>query len=151
MIISALYATPIVRPYIYTHYHIKSNGPNRLQFSSASSLDIISMTGLWNEVSVRTAVSTKPNPVSGLFFSTLCPHLHSDAVLFIRACYLGIPLYICGFLVIGASFQNHLPLAAIIMGWGIAEFSIMIMTVVVYAYLNDCFPRNQVGRIRLWD
>jgi len=30
------------------------------------------------------------------------------------------------------------------MGWGIAEFSIMIMTVVVYAYLNDCFPKNQV-------
>ncbi|KAL9709913.1 hypothetical protein Ac2012v2_006972 [Leucoagaricus gongylophorus] len=59
------------------------------------------------------------------------------------ACYLGIPLFICGFLVIGASFQNHLPLAAIIMGWGIAEFSIMIMTVVVYAYLNDCFPKNQ--------
>lgn len=59
------------------------------------------------------------------------------------ACYLGIPLFICGFLLIGASFQNHLPLAAIIIGWGIAEFSIMIMTVVVYAYLNDCFPKNQ--------
>lgn len=29
------------------------------------------------------------------------------------------------------------------MGWGIAEFSIMINTVAVYAYLNDAFPRHQ--------
>jgi len=34
-------------------------------------------------------------------------------------------------------------LAAVIIGWGIAEFSIMIMTVVVYAYVNDCCPKNQ--------
>ncbi len=29
------------------------------------------------------------------------------------------------------------------MGWGIAEFSIMINTVAIYAYLNDAFPRHQ--------
>ncbi|GLB39339.1 putative MFS general substrate transporter [Lyophyllum shimeji] len=59
------------------------------------------------------------------------------------ACYVAIPLYICGFLVLGASFQKHLSVGSIIMGWGIAELSIMINTVAVYAYLNDCFPRQQ--------
>jgi len=28
-------------------------------------------------------------------------------------------------------------------GWGIAEVAIMINTVAVYAYWNDCFPRRQ--------
>ena len=60
-----------------------------------------------------------------------------------RACYLAVPFFVCGFIVIGASFQKHLSLGAVIMGWGIAEFSIMINTVAVYAYLNDAFPRHQ--------
>ncbi|KAF5380009.1 hypothetical protein D9615_006165 [Tricholomella constricta] len=59
------------------------------------------------------------------------------------ACYIAIPLYICGFLVLGASFQKHLSVGAVIMGWGIAELAIMINTVAVYAYLNDCFPKHQ--------
>ena len=60
-----------------------------------------------------------------------------------RACYIAVPLFVCGFLVIGAAFQKHLSLGAVIMGWGIAELSIMINTVAVYAYLNDAFPRHQ--------
>ncbi|KAK7451021.1 hypothetical protein VKT23_012697 [Stygiomarasmius scandens] len=59
------------------------------------------------------------------------------------ACYLGMPLYICGFVLLGASIQNHMNTGAIIMGWGIAELSIMINTVAVYAYCNDCFPKHQ--------
>ncbi|KAF8624996.1 hypothetical protein AX15_005625 [Amanita polypyramis BW_CC] len=58
-------------------------------------------------------------------------------------CYIAVPLFICGFLVIGASFQKHLSLGAVIMGWGIAQLSIMINTVAVYTYLNDSFPRHQ--------
>ncbi|KAG6915345.1 hypothetical protein DXG01_012019 [Tephrocybe rancida] len=58
-------------------------------------------------------------------------------------CYLAIPLFICGFVVLGGSFQKHLGLGAIIMGWAIAELGVMINTVAVYAYLNDCFPRHQ--------
>jgi len=57
-------------------------------------------------------------------------------------CYLGIPLFLCGFLVLGAGIQ-HLKMAAVIMGWGIAEVSTMIITVVIYAYCNDCFPKHQ--------
>ncbi|KAG6864327.1 hypothetical protein C0991_010447 [Blastosporella zonata] len=59
------------------------------------------------------------------------------------SCYIAIPLFICGFLVLGASFQNHLSLGAIIMGWAIAELGVMVNTVAVYAYLNDCFPKHQ--------
>ncbi|KAI0746560.1 MFS general substrate transporter [Daedaleopsis nitida] len=58
-------------------------------------------------------------------------------------CYIAVPLYICGFLVLGASFQKHLSIGALVMGWGIAEVAVMINTVAVYAYCNDCFPRNQ--------
>jgi len=59
------------------------------------------------------------------------------------ACYVAVPLYIIGFVVLGAAFQNHLSPGAIVMGWGIAETSIMINTVAVYAYCNDSFPKHQ--------
>ncbi|KZT71737.1 MFS general substrate transporter [Daedalea quercina L-15889] len=59
--------------------------------------------------------------------------------------YLAIPLYICGFIVIGASLQETLSIGALVMGWGIAIVANMICTVAVceYAYCNDCFPTRQ--------
>lgn len=45
-----------------------------------------------------------------------------------------MPLYICGFVVIGAALQNHLSIGALIMGWGIAEVATMINTVAVCEY-----------------
>lgn len=59
------------------------------------------------------------------------------------ACYIAIPLYICGFVLLGASFQNHLSTVALVFGWGIAELSIMINTVAIYAYCSDVFPKHQ--------
>ncbi|KIK58511.1 hypothetical protein GYMLUDRAFT_45153 [Collybiopsis luxurians FD-317 M1] len=59
------------------------------------------------------------------------------------ACYLALPLNVCGFIVLGAAFEKHLNPGAIVMGWGISEFSIMIGTVAIYAYCNDCFPRHR--------
>ncbi|KAG2034018.1 major facilitator superfamily domain-containing protein [Suillus americanus] len=56
-------------------------------------------------------------------------------------CYLAMPLYICGFLTLGAGIQN-LSAAALIMGWGIAFVAITLNTVAVYAYCSDCFPRR---------
>ncbi|KAF9062021.1 MFS general substrate transporter [Rhodocollybia butyracea] len=50
------------------------------------------------------------------------------------ACYVGIPLYICGF--------NQLSPGAFIMGFGISMVAVMIITVAVYAYCNDCFPQH---------
>ncbi|ESK90816.1 mfs transporter [Moniliophthora roreri MCA 2997] len=59
------------------------------------------------------------------------------------ACYLAMPLYICGFVTLGASIQQRLTTGALIMGWGIAELAVMINTVAVYAYCNDCFPKQR--------
>jgi MFS family permease len=58
------------------------------------------------------------------------------------ACYIGILLYVVGYVVLGATIQHHLSTAALVMGWGIAQVAIMIVTVAVYAYCNDCFPKN---------
>jgi len=57
-------------------------------------------------------------------------------------CYIGVLLYVVGFVVLGASLQNH-NIAAVIIGWGIAQVAILVTTVAVYAYCNDCFPRQQ--------
>ncbi|KAJ6536166.1 MFS general substrate transporter [Mycena capillaripes] len=54
------------------------------------------------------------------------------------ACYIAVPLYICGFVVLGVSFQNHLSVGGLIMGWGIAETA----TVAVLAYCSDSFPKH---------
>ncbi|KAF7761482.1 hypothetical protein Agabi119p4_9474 [Agaricus bisporus var. burnettii] len=59
------------------------------------------------------------------------------------ACYFAMPLYLCGFLALGGSIEHHLNIGGLIMGWGIAETAIMINTVAVYAYANDCFPKHQ--------
>ncbi|OBZ77237.1 hypothetical protein A0H81_02049 [Grifola frondosa] len=64
-------------------------------------------------------------------------------------CYVAIPLYICGFILLGASFEKHLSVGALVMGWGISSVAIMINTVAVYAYCNDCFPTKQ-GEISAW-
>ena len=64
-----------------------------------------------------------------------------------RACYIAIPLYLVGFVVLGAAFENQLSVAALVFGWGLAEIAIMVGTVAVYAYCNDCFPRFKVGYI----
>ena len=48
-----------------------------------------------------------------------------------RACYVAVPLYICGSVLLGATFQKHLSTGALVIGWGIAEFSVMTGTVAV--------------------
>ncbi|KAG2365589.1 major facilitator superfamily domain-containing protein [Suillus spraguei] len=59
-------------------------------------------------------------------------------------CYLAMPLYICGFLTLGAGIQN-LNKVALIMGWGIALVAITLNTVAgeVSALLN--FARSVGG------
>ncbi|KAI0040200.1 MFS general substrate transporter [Auriscalpium vulgare] len=59
------------------------------------------------------------------------------------ACYIAVPVYICGFVLLGASLQHHLSPGALVMGWGLAEVAVMINTVAVYAYCNDAFPKHQ--------
>ncbi|KAJ6608990.1 MFS general substrate transporter [Mycena sp. CBHHK59/15] len=54
------------------------------------------------------------------------------------ACYISVPLYICGFVVLGAALQKHLGVGALVMGWGIAQCA----TVAVLAYGSDSFPKH---------
>ena len=80
-----------------------------------------------------------------------------------RTCYLAVVLYVSGFVVLGAAFQQKLSIGAVIMGWGISVVAIMINTVAICecicrcaivmavlnsyvsdAYSNDCFPKRQV-------
>ncbi|KAH7921550.1 MFS general substrate transporter [Leucogyrophana mollusca] len=58
------------------------------------------------------------------------------------ACYVAMPLYICGYVTLGTGLQ-HLSTPAVVFGWGIAQIAVMVNTVAVYAYCNDCFPRQQ--------
>ncbi|THU97475.1 MFS general substrate transporter [Dendrothele bispora CBS 962.96] len=57
------------------------------------------------------------------------------------ACYLAVVLDVAGLVLLGASIQKHLSPAGLIFGWGIAQSGVMICTVAVYAYCNNCFPR----------
>ncbi|GJN87833.1 hypothetical protein Rhopal_000788-T1 [Rhodotorula paludigena] len=59
------------------------------------------------------------------------------------SCYFAIPFFVVGFCLLGVSFEKKLNIAGVIFGWGLAEFAILINTVAVYAYLNNCFPTRQ--------
>ena len=58
--------------------------------------------------------------------------LNTDCIK--RACYIAVPLYLCGFLVLGAAFQEQLSVGALVMGWGLAEVATMVNTVAVCEY-----------------
>ncbi|GAA6030002.1 hypothetical protein JCM8097_009209 [Rhodosporidiobolus ruineniae] len=58
-------------------------------------------------------------------------------------CYIAIPFFVVGFCLLGVSFEKKLNIAGVIFGWGLAEFAILVNTVCVYAYLNNCFPTRQ--------
>ena len=57
----------------------------------------------------------------------------SNTLMAVRACYVAVPLYVCGFLALGTAFQKHDSVFALIMGWGIAQVAIMVNTVAVCA------------------
>ncbi|KAH9941285.1 MFS general substrate transporter [Epithele typhae] len=57
-------------------------------------------------------------------------------------CWVALPFYVAGFVLLGAAFQMHLPVAALVMGWVLAIAAVMVNTATVYAYCNDCFPRH---------
>ena len=54
-----------------------------------------------------------------------------------------MPLYLCGFLVLGASFQEILTVGALVMGWGIAEVAVMINTVAVCMFFCQRLPKDR--------
>jgi MFS family permease len=66
-----------------------------------------------------------------------------EAEVRLWTCYLGTALYIIGFVILGAALQHHLHIAVIVLGWAIAQISVLVNTTAVYAYCSDCFPRQQ--------
>jgi len=97
-------------------------------------------------------------PMIAVVIGEVIGHFANDAIMYITlrrnhgvfeaesrlwACYIGTPLYICGFVLLGAALQKHLSVGALIMGWGISEVAIMVNTVAIYTYTNACFPKHQ--------
>ncbi|KAF8260910.1 major facilitator superfamily domain-containing protein [Lactarius quietus] len=97
-------------------------------------------------------------PMVAVFIGELIGHFLNDAIMHVTArrnkgvfeaenrlwaCYIAVLLYVCGFVVLGTTFQKHLSVGALVLGWGIAQVSIMVNTVAVYSYANDCFPKHQ--------
>lgn len=66
-----------------------------------------------------------------------------EAEMRLWICYLAVAIYVCAFIVLGAAFQLHKGVGALVMGWGLSQFAAMLNTVAVYAYCNDCFPTRQ--------
>lgn len=51
-----------------------------------------------------------------------------------RTCYIGIILYVVGFLILGVAIQDRLSIAVIVVGWVIAQTSVLVITVAVCEY-----------------
>ncbi|KAF8999157.1 MFS general substrate transporter [Cyathus striatus] len=69
-----------------------------------------------------------------------------EAEVRLWTCYLGTGLFVMGFIILGAALQHHLHIAVIVLGWAIAQISVLVNTTAIYAYCSDCFPR-QPGEI----
>lgn len=59
--------------------------------------------------------------------------------------HVGLPFYVVGFVMLGAAFQYKLHLAILVLGWGMAQASIMLSTVACLNYANNAF--NYPGEI----
>ena len=47
-----------------------------------------------------------------------------------------------GLIIVGQALQRHLHYAAIVLGWGMYVFGVMIASVAVTAYALDCYPQG---------
>ncbi|KAJ6595498.1 MFS general substrate transporter [Mycena vulgaris] len=64
-----------------------------------------------------------------------------EAEMRLWMCYVSLPLYIVGFILLGHGVQvKNVP--AFVLGWGIGQVGIMLNTTAIYAYLQDCFPAH---------
>lgn len=57
--------------------------------------------------------------------------LSSHNLLMSRTCYIGIALYVVGFVLLGVSLQDRLPIPVIVVGWAIAQIAVLVTTVAV--------------------
>lgn len=54
-----------------------------------------------------------------------------------------MPFFIVGMCLLGVAYHEKLNIAAVIFGWGMAEFGILLITVTIYVYLANTFPQQQ--------
>ena len=54
--------------------------------------------------------------------------------------YIGAALMVPGLIIIGQALKHHLNIGAIIIGWGMFQFGVMITSVATVAYALDCYP-----------
>ncbi|KAG8163464.1 hypothetical protein KVR01_006761 [Diaporthe batatas] len=54
--------------------------------------------------------------------------------------YISAPFYVCGLVLTGFALEDHLPHAAVILGWGIYSFGIMLSSVAGTSYVTDAYP-----------
>jgi hypothetical protein len=52
-----------------------------------------------------------------------------------RACYVGVPLYVCGFVVLGVALKEHNSIPMLVIGWGLLVVAVMVNSVAVCASL----------------
>jgi len=55
-----------------------------------------------------------------------------------RSCYIGMPLYICGLVLLGAAFENHLSVGVVVIGWGVSLAAVIVIMVSICEFL---YPR----------
>ena len=52
-----------------------------------------------------------------------------------RTCYIGIPLYIRGLVLLGAASEKHLSVGAVVIGWGMSLAALNVITVPICEFL----------------
>jgi hypothetical protein len=50
-----------------------------------------------------------------------------------RACYVAVPLYVCGSVVLGVALKKHNSVPVLVIGWGLLVVAVMMNTVAVCA------------------
>ena len=68
-----------------------------------------------------------------------------------RACYVGIPICVCGFVVLGVALKDHNSVPVLVIGWGMIVVSVMMNTVAVCAsfYVHNTGEDSSFGLILL--
>lgn len=79
-------------------------------------------------------------PAFGAYSSEPIIHRTEPGDSLHRTCYVATPLYVCGFVLLGAAFQKHLSVGALVMGWGIAEVAVMVNTVAICTCSRSRLP-----------
>ena len=60
--------------------------------------------------------------------------------------YVGGVFMVPGLVLVGQTLEHHLHWAGIVLGWGMFQFGVMIVSVATVAYVLDCYPPRPAKR-----